>query len=228
MSENLKIWDALKTPPPEALSKIKGGRLNGMTDIKPQWRLQAMTKQFGAVGFGWVYRITKLWTENGSGDQICAFATVAVKYCVDGKWSEEFDGIGGSMLVAKENAGPHTSDECYKMAVTDALSVALKALGMAAEVYMGNVTHESKYSKPEQSQQQTKQSSHATADLARELKDELLAMSMGSVEEAADRLKEFTVFGDNDEKWMKYDQIDQCSEKWLKQTLKKVKKSAAN
>ena len=32
----------------------------------------------------------------------------------------------------------YNSDEAYKMAVTDALSVAFKAFGMAAEVYLGN------------------------------------------------------------------------------------------
>lgn len=64
----------------------------------------------------------------------------------------------------------------------------------------------------------------ATADMARELKDELLALTSGNVEEATTRLKELTVFGDAQDKWMKYDQIDQCSEKWLKQTLAKVKK----
>ena len=27
-------WDAVRTPPPDALKKIKGGRLSGMTDIR--------------------------------------------------------------------------------------------------------------------------------------------------------------------------------------------------
>jgi hypothetical protein len=39
------------------------------------------------------------------------------------------------MLIVKESAGLHTSDECYKMAVTDALSVACKVLGMGASIY---------------------------------------------------------------------------------------------
>lgn len=37
--------------------------------------------------------------------------------------------------MAKEKSGMYTSDECYKMALTDALSVACKALGVAADVY---------------------------------------------------------------------------------------------
>ena len=51
------------------------------------------------------------------------------------------------MLIAKEKAGLYTSDEAYKMAVTDALSVALKALGVAADIYLGNFDG-SKYKTP--------------------------------------------------------------------------------
>lgn len=137
MSENLKIWNALRTPPQEALKKIQAGRLKGMTDISPQWRYEAMTQQFGPIGFGWNYTITDTWTELGSDNQICAFAKVEIKYKQDGEWSEPIPGIGGSMLVAKESKGPHTSDECFKMAVTDAISVAAKTIGVAADIYMG-------------------------------------------------------------------------------------------
>ena len=37
--------------------------------------------------------------------------------------------------MAKEKNGLYQSDECFKMALTDALSVACKALGIAADVY---------------------------------------------------------------------------------------------
>lgn len=44
-------------------------------------------------------------------------------------------GTGGSMFVAKEKNGPFVSDECYKMATTDAISVSCKQLGIGADVY---------------------------------------------------------------------------------------------
>ena len=140
MSENMKIWDALKQPPISALKEIKGGRLSGMTDIKPQWRYQAMTELFGPCGTGWKFTIEKLWTEAGSDDQIVAFASILlfVKKSPNGPWEDGIPGIGGSMLVAKESKGPHTSDEAYKMAVTDAVGTAMKMLGVASDVYMGN------------------------------------------------------------------------------------------
>jgi len=137
MSNNMDLWNKFKQPPTTALKTIKGGRLNGMTDISPLWRYQAMTDHFGPCGIGWYYEIVKTWSEEGADGQKFAFATVNL-YIKDGdKWSAPIHGVGGSMLVAKERAGLHSSDEGYKMAVTDALSVAMKMLGVAADIYMG-------------------------------------------------------------------------------------------
>lgn len=132
-----KLWNALKQPPPEALKAITGGRLKGKTDINPQWRYQVMTEQFGPCGEGWKYEIVKLWSEPGSQDQIFGFAQINLFIKTNDEWSGAIPGIGGSMLVARESSGPHSSDEGYKMAVTDALSVALKMLGVAADIYAG-------------------------------------------------------------------------------------------
>lgn len=138
MSDNLTIWKTLAQPPKEALKEIKGGRLKGMTDIKPQWRYKAMTEQFGICGVGWKYTITKEWTEQGSHEQVLCFVDVDLFIKVDGAWSDAIPGTGGSMLVTKESAGLHTSDEGFKMALTDALSVAMGRIGVAADIYMGN------------------------------------------------------------------------------------------
>jgi hypothetical protein len=133
----MKIWQAVERPPAEALRTIKGGRLNGKTDISPQWRMKIMTEVFGPCGMGWKYTIDKLWTEPGSENQIMAFALVSVYYKQDSEWSGPVPGIGGSMMIAAEKGGLHSSDEAYKMAVTDALSVAFKAVGVAAAIYSG-------------------------------------------------------------------------------------------
>lgn len=134
---NMQIWNAVKQPPATAIKPINAGRLKGKSDINPQWRIQAMTEQFGPCGTGWKYSIDRLWTEPGSDGQVVAFAQIALSYCTDGKWSEPIPGIGGNMLIEQERNGAHTSDEAYKMAVTDALSVAMKALGVAADIYAG-------------------------------------------------------------------------------------------
>jgi len=146
MGDNMKIWDAVKQPPPTALREIKGGRLAGKTDINPQWRYQAMTEQFGVCGIGWKYDVIRVWLEPTDGGQVVAFAEVRLYIKVNETWSDGIPGIGGSMLIAKEKAGLYVSDECYKMAITDALSVAMKMLGFGANIYAGLTN--TKYSKP--------------------------------------------------------------------------------
>ena len=138
MENNLEYWNKLSSPPAWARKAIKGGRLNGKTDINPQWRMRAMTELFGPCGEGWKYTIEKLWSEPGADDQIMAMALVTVCWRTESGWSEPIPGIGGSMLVEKEKSGLHTSDEGYKMAVTDGLSVAFKAIGVGADIYQGD------------------------------------------------------------------------------------------
>ena len=137
MAKKMEVWNVLKTPPPSALKKIGGGRLKGMTDINPQWRYQIMTEQFGMCGVGWKYEIFSVWTSEGSDGQKFAFAEIRLFVRQNGEWSDAIPGVGGSMLVEKETRGLHSSDEGYKMAITDALSVAMKMIGVAADIYMG-------------------------------------------------------------------------------------------
>ena len=135
MSDNMSLYNAVRTPPPEALKTIQAGRLKGMSDINPMWRIKALTEQFGPCGTGWKYTIERFWTESGAGGEIAAFAQINLYYRIGEQWSDSVPGIGGSSFVSKEKTGLYVSDECYKMALTDALSVACKALGVAADVY---------------------------------------------------------------------------------------------
>ena len=131
----LKIYNAVRQVPENAKKPIKGGRLSGMTDINPMWRIKTLTEQFGVCGIGWKYVITDKRLEQGANGEIAAFVDIDLYVKVDGEWSEAIPGTGGSSFVAKERNGMYTSDECFKMALTDALSVACKALGFAADVY---------------------------------------------------------------------------------------------
>jgi hypothetical protein len=137
MPEKTALWDKLNQPPTWALKSITGGRLKGKTDINPQWRYRALTEELGVCGIGWKYTIEKLWTEPGTNGQVIAFALINLYVNEENGWSEPIPGIGGSMLIEEESKGLHTSDEGYKMAVTDALSVACKMLGVASDIYMG-------------------------------------------------------------------------------------------
>jgi hypothetical protein len=138
--DHMTHWNAMCRPPDEALKTIKEGRLQGMSDINPQWRCKAMTEHFGPCGIGWKFRVTKQWIEEGVKKECpvrCAFVNLELYFKHEGDWSEPVPGTGGSMLVASEKYGPHTSDEAYKMATTDALSTAMKMVGVAADIYMG-------------------------------------------------------------------------------------------
>jgi len=135
---SLHNWNRLKQPPAWALKQIQAGRLKGKSDINPQWRYQAMTEVYGECGCGWKYSIDNLWFEEAAEGQRFAFAQISLQVkCSDGEWSDPIPGIGGHMLLQKEKSGIHANDEAYKMAVTDALSTAMKMLGVAADVYAG-------------------------------------------------------------------------------------------
>lgn len=154
MSDNMALYNAVRTPPPEAIREIKAGRLSGKSDINPMWRIKALTEQFGPCGEGWKYTIERLWTEQGANGEIAAFALINLYYRVEGQWSDPIPGIGGNSFVAKEKNGMYTSDECYKMALTDAISVACKALGVAADVYwQSDKTKYTKATEPDSSRE---------------------------------------------------------------------------
>ncbi|NNP72098.1 hypothetical protein A7P53_06420 [Acinetobacter defluvii] len=135
---NLKIWNDVKQTPTNFLKKIEFGYLKGKSDINPQWRLMAMTQAFGPVGHGWTYRIVRTWSETAPSGSVMCFAEVAVKTKFEGAWGEEFSGVGGSEIVELAKGQLKANDEGYKKAVTDALGVAFKAIGVAADVYLGN------------------------------------------------------------------------------------------
>lgn len=144
--ENMRIYETVRQAPENALKPITGGRLNGKTDINPMWRIKALTEQFGPCGIGWKYEILRQWLEPGANGEIAAFCDVSLYIKESGEWSGAIPGTGGSMFVARERSGLFVNDECFKMALTDALSVACKALGFGAEVYWDRDT--TKYSKP--------------------------------------------------------------------------------
>lgn len=131
---NLDIYNAVREVPENAQKPINAGRLKGKTDINPMWRIKALTEQFGMCGIGWYYNVTKQWTELCN-EEVCAFVNIELFVKVDGEWSKPIFGTGGNKLIEKESKGLHVSDECFKMATTDAISVACKQLGFGANIY---------------------------------------------------------------------------------------------
>jgi len=132
---NLEIYAKYAEVPQEAQKKITGGRINGFTDINPMWRIKCLTETYGQCGIGWYTETTKQWLETGANGEVAAFVNIKLYVKVNGEWSMGIEGTGGSSFVSVSQKGAYTSDEAFKMAETDAFSVACKKLGIGANVY---------------------------------------------------------------------------------------------
>ena len=150
MSENMKIYERVRSVPKEAQKQFNNGKFSG-TDINPMWRIKKLTEIFGPAGIGWWTEDVRYWLEPGSDGSVAAFCSLSLRFVLDGKTSQPVHGIGGNVFVRKNS----TSDEAYKMAYTDALSIAAKALGVGADIWFQN--DRSKYEeKPEKPEKQEK------------------------------------------------------------------------
>lgn len=142
---NLRYYEASRAVPEEAKRAIGAGRLKGKTDINPLWRIKKLTEMYGPCGLGWKTTDETYTTEkNEATGEVAVLCTLKLWYKENGDWAAPIFGVGGSMLIALENGylpdGTkakvlYLNDEAYKMAHTDALSVACKQLGMGASVY---------------------------------------------------------------------------------------------
>jgi hypothetical protein len=150
---NLKYYDLLKDVPDSSLREIQAGRLKGKSDINPQWRIQKLTEVFGVCGIGWKFTVEKQWIEPTATCETACFVNINLFVKIEDIWSDGIPGNGGSMFIANERNGPFVSDECFKMATTDAIGTAAKMLGLASDVYMGlknkNIGPQTKYDKKE-------------------------------------------------------------------------------
>ena len=142
--DNMIHYDRLRVVPADALKPIEFGKLKGKSDINPQYRYEAMTREFGVCGIGWKYEIVKTWTQDLQDGQTMLFVQINLHIKDGEKWSDAIPAIGGDFVIEKDKNGIHGNDEAYKMATTDALGVAMKMLGVAADVYRG-LANDSKY-----------------------------------------------------------------------------------
>lgn len=142
--DNMQIYEATRAVPNEAKKTIGAGRLKGMTDINPMWRIKKLTEMFGPCGIGWYVKPISC-DVYPAGDEIIVRKTVELYFKLNGQWSEPIPGEGGAKMLAKESKGLFADDEAFKKATTDAISVCCKMLGMGADVYWGK-DNETKYS----------------------------------------------------------------------------------
>lgn len=150
MDNNLEIYLRAAEVPAEAQKEITAGKLKGKTDINPMWRIKTLTEIFGPCGIGWYTKILERWTERDANES-SAWVRIEmfVKFPGTNEWSAPIEGIGGSKQCGK-GQGDGINDEAFKMAETDAISVACKKLGFGANIYWAN--DRTKHSQVEESQ----------------------------------------------------------------------------
>lgn len=134
--DNLQFYNQFRAVPKDAQKTIQAGKLKGFTDINPMWRIKTLTETFGCCGVGWFTSDVKFLVEERAGES-AVFCTLNLYVKVNGEWSSPIFGVGGSKLSGK-GVGDGINDEAHKMAYTDALSIACKNLGMAADIYYAN------------------------------------------------------------------------------------------
>lgn len=140
---NMDLYNAVRSAPENAIKPIKGGAYGAanLSDVNPQWRIQKMTEQFGPAGTGWIWEPLEQWTDNG-----VHYAHVAVQYKIDGgEFSFPVHGYGGTKIGGRDDS------DLIKSSMTDAISNALRYIGVGADVWYsdnGNPQFDSKYSAP--------------------------------------------------------------------------------
>ena len=144
--EKMEIYEQSRVCPENAQRQIQAGKLRGKTDINPMWRLKKLTELFGPCGSGWKIENVAFWTTPGASGEVVGWCSLELRYATESGWSDPLFGIGGSMLVDTQKGSLTTNDDAYKMAYTDAISVACKSLGMAADVYWNQ--DKTKYDRP--------------------------------------------------------------------------------
>lgn len=138
------IWDRLgKTDPSHTKEFKRSGGFSG-TAIKPMWAYRRMTEEFGPCGIGWGIGKPEFDIQD-CGEVRLVYCTASVWYWqANAPEKAEVFGVGGDTVQGKNKYGATYDDEAFKKAYTDAITNALKMIGVGADVHMG-MFDDSKY-----------------------------------------------------------------------------------
>lgn len=142
---NTELWDKLgKTDPAHTKGFKRAGGFSG-TAIKPMWAYRRMTEEFGPCGVGWGVDEPQFQVVPGHNSEVLVYCTASVWYKADDGKAESVFGVGGDKIVTYIKANEQynrperweNDDEAFKKAYTDAVTNALKLIGVGADVHMG-------------------------------------------------------------------------------------------
>lgn len=131
---NTELWDKLgKTDPKHTKAFSRAGGFKG-TAIKPMWAYRRMTEEYGACGIGWGINEPTFQVVPSDGE-ILVYCTASIWH---GKRDQVVYGVGGDKVASKRRDGAtFCDDEAFKKSFTDAITNALKLIGVGADVHMG-------------------------------------------------------------------------------------------
>lgn len=133
MTDNLELWNKVRTPDPRYTKKFtRAGGFSG-TSISPMALIQMATAEWGKMGDKWGARELATRIENG-----VWFSKVQVWFPGSSETCGLVEQWGGTPFqVARKDGTVAYDDEAAKKSYTDALSKCLSWLGFGADVHMG-------------------------------------------------------------------------------------------
>lgn len=153
MTDNLKLWNRVRTPPVSATKKTT---LDGrqLTALNASWFFEKATEVWGQAGHGWGWEVHSSEVRDGApvwkdhGDQLVCLGsekihtvTVLVWYLDQetGERCEVGPHFGHTKFVywSNKRGAFITELEPHKKSLTDALKKCLSVLGFAQDVYAG-------------------------------------------------------------------------------------------
>lgn len=134
MAGKTELWDRLgKTDPKHTKPFQRAGGFKG-TAIKPIYSYRRMTEEYGPCGVGWGIGEPSFQTVPAPEGEVLVYCTVSIWH---GDRANLVFGVGGDKAVIKQSSGLRSDDEAFKKAFTDAVTNALKMIGVGADVHMG-------------------------------------------------------------------------------------------
>lgn len=149
MSDNSRIWDAVKKTDPSATkTSIQGGRQQ--TSIDGYWVIGRATEVFGPVGIGWGYEILEERLDDGApalvpqGEGNPPLVVTTKTHTIKLRFWYKFGGERGEVIqyghtpaIYRSKHGVSDDGEAPKKSLMDAIKKSLSMLGFCADVFTG-------------------------------------------------------------------------------------------
>lgn len=129
MNDNMKLWDSVCETDPKTTKHIN--QRGGFTAIDAYSQIQKATEIFGPVGVGWGWHIEDV-------KELGGMAVVDLHFWHGTKdMTGGFGVIGQAALMQGKRGDQYPDNDCFKKAVTDAITKGLSYLGFNADVFLG-------------------------------------------------------------------------------------------